>query len=235
MSRRRPSETRPPRTPGRIRPAWPRCHATDSRRSGIGRSTARPTGRRTPSSQSRGRIRRCGEACLGASCCSGPRPCSAWNLTALCLPLPAQKWPGSRQGADLAMISRPGAPGWIATSEPSPSPGRSATPCGPGRPRVDSPRCTDSALQAVVLPDNARRRSMTPDDGRRIHHDWIFRNVVPISHGDVFRALGLERRGPRRVRLAAEKDDWAGAYVDAESNRREGPARIIGLRTETRG
>ena len=54
---------------------------------------------------------------------------------------------------------------------------------------------------------------METEDYRQLHDDWTFRNVVHISHGDLFRAIDLTSRGLGPVKKAVERDDLASAYA----------------------
>jgi len=53
---------------------------------------------------------------------------------------------------------------------------------------------------------------MSPKDYRQHHDDWTFRNVVHISHGDLFRAIDLERPALGDVKSAVTECDLGAAY-----------------------
>ena len=54
---------------------------------------------------------------------------------------------------------------------------------------------------------------MKAEDYRQLHDDWTFRNVVHISHGDLFRAVNLKFPGLGPIKAAVEKGDLASAYA----------------------
>ena len=53
---------------------------------------------------------------------------------------------------------------------------------------------------------------MRPKDYRQRHDDWTFRNVVHISHGDLFRGIDLERPALGDVKSAVTECDLGAAY-----------------------